>query len=93
MPYFYFRSLLVSGKGNSKDRNYNIDLDIYRCYYEDCLPPVPEPPPNGRPENVSMWSDIESWKYTEPGWGGDKGNGTYGLPVDGDDVMILPGEL
>ena len=35
---------------------------------------------------------MESWKYVEPGWGGNKGNGTYGLPVDGDGVMILPGE-
>ena len=53
---------------------------------------MPEPPPDGRPANVSLWSDVESWKYAEPGWGGNKGNGTYGLPEDGDDVMILPGE-
>lgn len=37
-----------------------------------------------------MWSDKATWNGTEPGWGGYN-NGSYDLPVDGDNVKIPEG--
>ena len=96
----------VSGKGLSSDSNLYIDLNVYRCYYVDCIPPAPTtipPPPDlpgagnfssGRPDNVLYWSDIATWKNLPAGWGSNTGDGSYSgaLPQDGEDVMILTGK-
>lgn len=69
--------------------NIAVDLDVYRCYFDDCIPPVPEAPPTGRPEDVLYWSNPEAWANVTEGWGGHGG----GVPQDGDDVQILPGRI
>jgi hypothetical protein len=77
---------IVSGKGESGPVNRNVDLDVYQCYYLDCLPPVPEipePPPAGRPVDARLWSDPLSWDDVEPGWSGNL-NGSV------NNVMIMP---
>ena len=35
----------------------------------------------------------ETWADAEPGWGGNYGNGDYGPPLEGDDVIIPAGEF
>ncbi|XP_071828580.1 fibrocystin-L-like isoform X3 [Apostichopus japonicus] len=82
---------IVTGNGESSESNKFIDLDVYRCYYKDCIPPRPEPPPAGRPAEFRVWSDPEAWQDTPDGWGGNKGGGNYDLPVDGDNVQITTG--
>ncbi|XP_072177767.1 fibrocystin-L-like [Diadema setosum] len=78
---------IVSGKGNAEEKDVFTDLDVYRCYFKDCIPPVPEPPPEGRPAEVFYWSNPATWENVTEGWGGHGG----GVPEDGDDVQILPG--
>ncbi|KAI8520672.1 Fibrocystin-L [Branchiostoma belcheri] len=72
-----------------------VQLRVYRCYYAQCIPPPDPntlPPARERPEEFDLWSDPESWQGTEEGWGGNYGNGAYGLPQDGDDVKIPGGK-
>lgn len=81
---------LVSGKNGARTRNGNIvprgiQLLIYRCFYSDCIAPVPPPPPKGRPAEYLRWSVVEDWDETEPMFGGYGGQ----LPHNGSDVMIL----
>ena len=66
-----------------------MDLDVYQCFFKDCLIPVPEPPPVGRPGEALLWSEAASWEGVEDGWGGSDGN----IPQDGADVMVLPGQF
>ena len=91
MTKSYFRQS-VSGKGLSSDTDRSIDLDVYRCYFKDCIPPVPEAPPNGRPDDVLYWGEAEAWADVSDGWGGNTGSGSL-VPENGDNVMIMPGEL
>ncbi|XP_022097673.1 fibrocystin-L-like isoform X1 [Acanthaster planci] len=77
---------IVSGKGESGPVNRDVDLDVYQCFYLDCLPPVPEipePPPAGRPVDARLWSDPLSWDDVESGWSGNL-NGSV------TNVMIMP---
>ena len=37
------------------------DLDIYRCFFEDCLPPPPPSYPTNRPDEILHWSKDETW--------------------------------
>ncbi len=70
----------VSGKGEASSVDRDVSLNVYSCFYQDCIKPVPKPPPEGRPEEFRIWSDQESWDSSA-------------VPVDGEDVMILPSEL
>ena len=81
---------IASGKEGTLTPNNNnvprrVCLRVYRCYYEDCITPVPPPPPQGRPLDFLRWSEPNDWDGTEPMYGG------YGqrLPANGSDVMIL----
>ncbi|XP_077992871.1 fibrocystin-L-like [Glandiceps talaboti] len=85
-----YMTYLVSGKGESDPVSRNVHLEVYRCYYNNCIKPVPPPPPSGRPDDAVMWSEAASWEGVESGWGGNYGNGVYGPPLDGDNVQILP---
>lgn len=80
---------IASGRDGSRTPNNNIEprditLRVYRCFYEDCITPVPPPPPQGRPAEFLRWSNVDDWEGTEPLYGG------YGrtLPTNGSDVMI-----
>ncbi|XP_071793632.1 fibrocystin-L-like isoform X1 [Asterias amurensis] len=77
---------IISGKGESNPVNRQVDLDVYQCFFKDCLIPVPEPPPVGRPGEALLWSEAASWEGVEDGWGGSDGN----IPQDGANVMVLP---
>ena len=81
---------IVSGKDGTRTINNNIEprgieLLVFRCFYEDCITPVPPPPPKGRPADFLRWSNVDDWAGTEPIYGG------YGrrLPKNGSDVKIL----
>ncbi|KAJ8026136.1 Fibrocystin-L [Holothuria leucospilota] len=85
---------IVTGNGESSPSNKDVDLDVYRCFYKNCVPPVPEPlseTSRRRPKEFRNWSDVESWADAPDGWGGNKGGGKYGLPEDGDNVQIIAG--
>ncbi|XP_068250285.1 fibrocystin-L-like [Palaemon carinicauda] len=69
----------------------NIDFQVYRCYFENCIPPTLAPIPTGRPDVTFRWSDTESWKEVPVGSGGHPTEDTYGLPVEGDEIIIPPG--
>ncbi len=74
----------------------DIDLDVYRCKYADCLPPLDpnaQPPPENRPQDAMYWSQSSAWQGTEAGWGGNNGDGTFGPPVDNTDVKIKSGKI
>ena len=74
----------------------SLELDVYQCYYDDCLPPIDpstQPPPDSRPEDVIFWSDVSSWlDGDELGWieTTSEGDG-YRDPVDGLSVIIKSG--
>lgn len=73
--------------------NLQVNFKSYKCFFTDCIaPPDPNtiPPVDQRPSEVQLWSDKGTWNGTEPGWGGYN-NGSYDLPVDGDDVKIAEG--
>ncbi|XP_038045747.1 fibrocystin-L-like [Patiria miniata] len=67
---------IVSGKGESELVDRKIHPNVYTCFYKDCLPSVPKPPPDTRPDDVKFWSHEQSWE-------------SGSLPVDNEDVTIL----
>ena len=70
----------------------SIDLYVYRCYYADCIEPLDPgslPPPANRPDDAVYWSDPDAWSFAEEGYGGNNGDGTYGLPAD-DTIIKIP---
>ncbi|XP_064635071.1 fibrocystin-L-like [Lineus longissimus] len=72
----------------------DVDLHVYRCWYNDCIaPPDPStvPPPDTRPGNFTMWTDLATWEGTEEGYGGNCANVTC-LPQEGDNVKIREGQ-
>ena len=74
--------------------NFDIDLDVYQCFYEACIPPpdVEEvPPPVGRPADAVFWSQKEAWSWSEEGYGSYYGPGEYGPPPNDTDVKIKSG--
>ncbi|XP_054766411.2 fibrocystin-L-like [Lytechinus pictus] len=84
---------LISGKDQNSPVSRSVNLDVYRCYYKDCIPPVPEAPPappDGRPNSTLYWSDAAAWEDVTEGWGGNTGSGSS-VPENGDNVMIYPG--
>ena len=50
-------SFPLSGQPDEKRSS----LDIYRCFFEDCLPPEPPSYPTNRPDEVLLWSDDATW--------------------------------
>ncbi|XP_048585401.1 fibrocystin-L isoform X2 [Nematostella vectensis] len=75
---------LVSGDEQIPLAKRDVKLRIHKCYYPNCVKPVPPPPPEKRPLVYLKWSDPESWYGTEAGYGGYNKQ----LPSDGDDVII-----
>jgi hypothetical protein len=106
MIVYMIPSTSVSGKTSRRKKRgsgampiYEEDRDsyvtAYKCYYTDCIPPPdPDtiPPTCTRPSNATKWSDVASWQSAEAGWGGNLGNGAFGLPKQGDKVKIPKGQ-
>ncbi|KAJ8026384.1 Fibrocystin-L [Holothuria leucospilota] len=82
---------IVTGNGNQRLGNYFIELQVYRCYYKNCITPKPKPQEEDTVTALRRWSEAKSWKDAPANWGGNKGNGKFGLPENGDNVQILPG--
>ncbi|XP_071946075.1 fibrocystin-L-like [Antedon mediterranea] len=81
---------LVSGKdiNEVEGANLNVQLRVYRCYYDNCIEPVPTPPPEFDLDDSVLWSDVSTWEDAEEGWGWNVDGGSAALPADGEDVMI-----
>lgn len=82
-------------KRSVADENmYSVTFRAYKCYYVDCIAPVDPntvPPVTKRPYDFNYWSEKETWKNAQNGWGGYISNGSYDLPKDGDNVKIDKG--
>ncbi|XP_071792804.1 fibrocystin-L-like isoform X2 [Asterias amurensis] len=76
---------IVSGKENFSPYDRKVNLEVYQCFFKNCVRPIPMPPPVGRPGESVLWSRVSSWEGVEDGFGGSDGN----LPKDGDNVQIL----
>ena len=79
-------TLLYIVKGTEQfDADQSITFSTYRCFYENCIPPppptqaplptIPPPRPEGRPDDVRMWSNSSIWPNNQ-------------LPQEGEDVFI-----
>ena len=81
-------TILIDGENNNPLRpaTKNINLRVFRCFFEKCIVPTPPPAPQSRPVDARIWSKIADWEGTQSEYGGANGQ----LPKDGDDVMILP---
>ncbi|XP_035685638.1 fibrocystin-L-like [Branchiostoma floridae] len=63
-------SYLVSGKGQASSADRNVKLKVYRCFYEDCLPPADPndvPPDSQRPDDYVLYSTL-TWKVDTDGF-------------------------
>ncbi|XP_076030840.1 fibrocystin-L-like [Oratosquilla oratoria] len=83
------RSVLFEGRRTGDTRD--INFEVYRCQFDGCVPPTPPSIPLERPDQTFQWSDTETWKEVPVGSGGHPDEDTYGLPVEGDDIIIPPG--
>ncbi|XP_062600839.1 fibrocystin-L-like [Saccostrea cucullata] len=73
------------------NKHVSVNFNAYKCFFPNCQPPPDPntvPPEESRPDHAVLWSEKETWADAEEGWGGNKGNGEYDLPVDGDSVKI-----
>ncbi|XP_022094388.1 fibrocystin-L-like [Acanthaster planci] len=68
---------LVSGKGELAPINRDVHPNFYSCFYKDCLPTPPQPPPDNKPDDFRRWSNASAWE-------------SGSLPADGADVIIQP---
>lgn len=68
-----------------------VDFNVFKCRYSGCKPIQPsmlKPPVKSRPLDALFWSNISTWNFSEPGWGGYVSNGVYQLPIVNDRVKI-----
>ena len=79
-------TILIKGQKGQKDPLcppvQEIQLTVYRCFFDNCILPTPPPAPQGRPENAKKWSKAESWTGARTGY-------AQAVPNDGDDVIIM----
>ena len=52
-------------------------FNVFRCFYENCIPPPPPTLPPGRPLNFHKWSNQSAWESFDST-----------MPVEGDTVII-----
>lgn len=92
--------ILSNNKNVMPFLDYQIKFDAHVCRFVGCEPPV-QPgyrlPVKERPPNALFWSNVETWAFAEPGWGGhveSRINGrAYQLPQEGDSVKIPDGRF
>ncbi|CAF0978946.1 unnamed protein product, partial [Brachionus calyciflorus] len=84
---------------NKENRQPYLDVPIvfnaYKCRYVNCEPPMSPAfklPVLKRPDNALFWSNISTWTFAEPGWGGYGANGNFRLPNDNESVKIPDGK-
>ncbi|KAF7655004.1 hypothetical protein LDENG_00062160 [Lucifuga dentata] len=90
---------IVSGKQSSRRRRNSVDrsmidvsvnLQVFRCFYLNCVPPPPPPPatlapiPDRRPADFILWSNSSFWENSEAN--------NFTVPGEGADVVISSGE-
>eukprot|EP00058_Branchiostoma_floridae_P026715 XP_002612206.1 hypothetical protein BRAFLDRAFT_108902 [Branchiostoma floridae] len=63
-------SYIVSGKGESSPVDRGVKMQVYRCFYEDCIPPADPndvPPDRQRPEDYVIYTEL-AWKMDTDGF-------------------------
>lgn len=90
-------SYLISDKPNENNipvQERHIYLRAQNCLYKDCKSPDDtnsKPSATERPANAIFWSDLKSWQNIPSGYGGNNGDGTFGLPKENTKVLIPEG--
>ncbi|CAF0814130.1 unnamed protein product, partial [Brachionus calyciflorus] len=94
-----FLSYIINNKNIAPFADYDVQFNAYVCRYVGCEPPIPpgfKLPVTERPANALFWSNIATWSFAEPGWGGYVGTkaagASYELPRDGQSVKIPDGK-
>lgn len=75
--------------------DYPVTFSAIKCYYVGCQPPQNPSyklPVTSRPASALFWSNVSSWSFALPGYGGYLGNNKFGLPKDNDTVLIPEGK-
>ncbi|XP_036949440.1 PKHD1 like 1, tandem duplicate 1 isoform X2 [Acanthopagrus latus] len=90
---------IISGKTSQRRRRDSVDrsmvdsavnLQVYRCFYPNCIPPTPPPPatlaplPAGRPADFIVWSNASFWTSSA--------ENNFTVPAEGSDVVIPSGQ-
>ena len=59
-------NFLIDGANNNPltPATKNINLRVYRCFFEKCIVPTPPPAPQGRPVDARIWSNTADWEGT-----------------------------
>lgn len=68
-----------------------LNFKSYKCYYADCIPPPdPDtiPPASSRPLDFEYWDDTSLWNISSNDSFVSNVGGSYGIPVDYDNVRI-----
>ncbi|XP_035686784.1 fibrocystin-L-like [Branchiostoma floridae] len=63
-------SYIVSGKGETSPVDRGVKMQVYRCFYEDCIPPADPndvPPDRQRPDDYVIYTDL-AWKMDTDGF-------------------------
>ena len=90
-------SISVCGASKGRSWNQNWNFQTFKCFYDDCMHPPPDPntapPVDKRPENYRLWSDTTIWVND----GGVVTNlatldRNY-VPQNGDNVTIAKGKI
>ncbi|XP_068231985.1 fibrocystin-L-like [Palaemon carinicauda] len=67
-----------------------IELKVYRCFYDGCIPPTVPPIPSGE-NSTFRWSQIETWEHVTVEQMGNSTNDTNTYPSEGDSITIPQG--
>lgn len=87
----YTISVLLMNK-NKAFVDYPITFRVEKCRFVGCQPPVSPAyklPVTSRPSDALFWSNLSTWAFATPGWGG------FGqkMPKDNDSVLIPDGKF
>ncbi|CAF0710276.1 unnamed protein product [Brachionus calyciflorus] len=72
-----------------------VRFEAYKCRYANCEPPISPAlklPVTKRPDDALFWSNVSTWSFSEPGWGGYGANGNFRLPQNYESVKIPSGK-
>ena len=88
-------SYIISNSATIPFLDVTVALNIYLCYYVNCITPVPPAlrlPLTARPANALYWSNISTWEIIALNGGYSYIiNGTIQFPRDNDSVLIPDG--
>ncbi|XP_053322520.1 fibrocystin-L [Spea bombifrons] len=70
----------IAGTLDTTMSNINVKLQVYQCYFKDCIAPPPSTTTPARPSNYDQWSNSSFWQSSK--------ENDYTVPKDGSNVVI-----